>query len=173
MRPALVELWMNLWKHSCQLEIFHSHRVTVEDQTLLTPLCLAANRESEKKWCRSGDWRSCKSTGSVGSYEDSWVAIRDDRTGAFTVTLKKLRVIDTAWYWCSAGQQNQMVHVLVAPRPTTSRLTNKPLMHSSRKQSCIESRSAVMGKLNQSSSFKSLKFYILVNKVTQQIPPCH
>lgn len=122
MGPALIELWMNFWKHSCQLEIFHSHQVPVEDSTLLTPLCLAANRESEKKWCRSGDLRSCKSTGSLGSYEDSSVAIRDDRTGAFTVTFKKLQMTDTAWYWCSAAQEKTIVHVLVTQQ-TTSKLT--------------------------------------------------
>ncbi|XP_015251340.1 PREDICTED: polymeric immunoglobulin receptor-like [Cyprinodon variegatus] len=76
-------------------------------------------RESEKKWCRSGDWRSCLSTGSDGSYEDSSVAIRDDRTRAFTVTFKKLQMKHTAWYWCSAGQQKIAVHLLVTPKPTT------------------------------------------------------
>ncbi|XP_013859956.1 polymeric immunoglobulin receptor [Austrofundulus limnaeus] len=83
-------------------------------------------RESEKNWCRSGDSRSCKTTSSVGSYEDSSVAIRDDRTGAFTVTFKKLRMTDTAWYWCSAGEQNISVYLLVTPRPTTTVSTITP-----------------------------------------------
>lgn len=71
-------------------------------------------------------------TGSDGSYEDSSVAIRDDRTGAFTVTFKKLQMKDTAWYWCSAGQQQTAVHVLVTPQPTTGRQAfkkNKNLRH--------------------------------------------
>ncbi|XP_071348059.1 polymeric immunoglobulin receptor [Trachinotus anak] len=76
-------------------------------------------RESQKKWCRSGDWSSCLLSGSDGSYEDTSVAISDDRTGTFTVTLKKLQMRDTGWYWCSAGQQQISVHVLVTPRPTT------------------------------------------------------
>ncbi|XP_061587232.1 polymeric immunoglobulin receptor isoform X2 [Cololabis saira] len=85
-------------------------------------------RESEKKWCRSGDWRSCLSTGPDGSYEDSSVAITDDRTRAFTVTLKKLEMRDTGWYWCSAGQQKITVHVVVAPKPTTTVSVTSPLM---------------------------------------------
>lgn len=95
-------------------------------QPSLTNLWLLADRESEKKWCWSGDWSSCLSTGSEGSYEDTSVTIDDDRTGAFTVTLKKLQMKDTGWYWCSAGQQQIAVHLLVTPRPTTSRWKNSP-----------------------------------------------
>ncbi|XP_014328794.1 CMRF35-like molecule 8 [Xiphophorus maculatus] len=96
-------------------------RMSGAEGSAVTIECLYSERYrgSEKKWCRSGDWRSCLSTGSDGSYEDSSVAIRDDRTGAFTVTFKKLQMKDTAWYWCSAGQQQTAVHVLVTPQPTT------------------------------------------------------
>ncbi|KAM4552353.1 polymeric immunoglobulin receptor isoform 2-T2 [Odontesthes bonariensis] len=97
-------------------------RLSGEEGSSVTVECLYSERyrESEKKWCRSGDWRSCLSTGSDGSYEDASVAIRDDRSGAFTVTFRKLQMKDTAWYWCSAGQQKISVHVLVTPRPTTA-----------------------------------------------------
>ncbi|MEQ2261024.1 hypothetical protein XENORESO_004480 [Xenotaenia resolanae] len=96
-------------------------RMSGEEGSSVTIECLYSERyrKSEKKWCRSGDWRSCLSTGSEGSYNDSSVAIRDDRTGAFTVTFKKLQIQDTAWYWCSAGQQKISVHLLVTPQPTT------------------------------------------------------
>ncbi|KAF7222900.1 polymeric immunoglobulin receptor [Nothobranchius furzeri] len=95
-------------------------RMSGEEGSSVTVECLYSERyrESEKKWCRSGDWRSCRSTGSAGSYEDSSVTIRDDRSGAFTVTFKRLQIIDTAWYWCSAGQQKIAVHVLVTQPPT-------------------------------------------------------
>ncbi|XP_029310029.1 polymeric immunoglobulin receptor isoform X2 [Cottoperca gobio] len=83
-------------------------------------------RESEKKWCRSGDWSSCLSTGSEGSYDDTSVAISDDRTRTFTVTLKKLQMRNTGWYWCSAGQQKMPVHVQVTPRPTTTVSVTSP-----------------------------------------------
>ncbi|CAN9503317.1 unnamed protein product [Ophioblennius macclurei] len=73
-------------------------------------------RESEKKWCPSGDWSSCRPTGSDGTYEDASVAIRDDRTRAFTITLKKLQMKDAGWYWCLAGQEKKMVQVLVTAK---------------------------------------------------------
>lgn len=103
-------------------------RLSGEEGSSLTVECLYSERyrESEKKWCRSGDWRSCLSTGSEGSYEDSSVAIRDDRTGSFTITFKKLHMKDTAWYWCSAGQQKITVHVLVTPQPTTTMSATSP-----------------------------------------------
>lgn len=89
-------------------------------------------RESEKKWCRSGDWSSCLVTGPDGSYEDTSVAISDDRTGAFTVTLKKLQMKDMGWYWCSAGQHQISVQVLVTPQPsTTTSVTLPPTAHQS------------------------------------------
>ncbi|XP_061550847.1 CMRF35-like molecule 5 isoform X5 [Phycodurus eques] len=77
-------------------------------------------RESEKKWCRSGDWSSCLVTGHEGSYEDTSVAISDDRTGTLTITMKKLHMSDMGWYWCSAGQQQIAVHVQVLHRPSTT-----------------------------------------------------
>ncbi|XP_035993922.1 polymeric immunoglobulin receptor [Fundulus heteroclitus] len=95
--------------------------ISGEEGSSVTIECLYSEkyRESEKKWCRSGDKRTCRSTGSDGSYDDSSVAIRDDRTGAFTVTFKKLQMKDTAWYWCSAGQHKIAVQLLVTPQPTT------------------------------------------------------
>ncbi|XP_042353595.1 polymeric immunoglobulin receptor isoform X2 [Plectropomus leopardus] len=97
-------------------------RLTGEEGSSLTVECHYSERyrESEKKWCRSGDWSSCLLIDSEGSYEDTSVAISDDRTRTFTVTLKKLQMRDTGWYWCSAGQQQMAVHVLVTPRPATT-----------------------------------------------------
>ncbi|XP_044076030.1 polymeric immunoglobulin receptor isoform X1 [Siniperca chuatsi] len=93
-----------------------------EEGSSVTVECIYSERyrQSEKKWCRSGDWSSCLLTSSEGSYEDTSVAISDDRTRTFTITLKKLEMKDTGWYWCSAGQQQIAVHVLVTPRPTTT-----------------------------------------------------
>ncbi|XP_070775026.1 polymeric immunoglobulin receptor [Enoplosus armatus] len=93
-----------------------------EEGSSVTAECVYSERyrESEKKWCRSGDWSSCLQTGSEGSYEDTSVAISDDRTRTFTITFKKLQMRDTGWYWCSAGQQQIAVHVLVTSRPTTT-----------------------------------------------------
>ncbi|KAM4728001.1 polymeric immunoglobulin receptor [Anableps anableps] len=98
-----------------------NNRISGEEGSTVTIECLYSERyrENEKKWCRSGDPRSCLTTGSDGSYEDSSMAIRDDRTRAFTVTFKKLQMKDTAWYWCSTGHSKEAVHLLVTPQPTT------------------------------------------------------
>ncbi|KAM4605008.1 polymeric immunoglobulin receptor isoform 2-T2 [Polymixia lowei] len=105
-------------------------RVSGEEGNSVTVECLYSERyrASEKRWCRSGDWSSCLVTGSDGSYEDATVAINDDRTGAFTITLKEMRMRDTGWYWCAAGQQQMSVHVLVTPQPSTtvSLITSPP-----------------------------------------------
>lgn len=97
-------------------------QVSGEEGSNVTVDCLYSERyrESEKKWCRRGDWSSCLSTGPEGSYVDTSVAISDDRTRTFTITLKKLRLSDSGWYMCSAGQQQIPVHVQVTPRPTTT-----------------------------------------------------
>ncbi|XP_051252768.1 polymeric immunoglobulin receptor isoform X1 [Dicentrarchus labrax] len=97
-------------------------QVSGEEGSSVTVECLYSERyrEIEKKWCRSGDWSSCVLTGSDGSYEDTSVAISDDRTRTFTITLKDLQLRDTAWYWCSAGQEKIAVHVVVTPRPSTT-----------------------------------------------------
>uniref|UniRef100_A0A3P8TVH4 Polymeric immunoglobulin receptor n=1 Tax=Amphiprion percula TaxID=161767 RepID=A0A3P8TVH4_AMPPE len=112
------------------MSVLHSS-VSGEEGSSVTVECLYSERyrESEKKWCRSGDWSSCLLTGSEGSYEDTSVAISDDRTGAFTITLKKLQMRDTGWYLCSAGQQQIAVHVQVTPQATTGRLTKTPQLY--------------------------------------------
>ncbi|KAF7643333.1 hypothetical protein LDENG_00241490 [Lucifuga dentata] len=78
------------------------------------------HERARRRWCRSRDWSSCLQTSSDGSYQDAAVAIRDDRTGTFAVTLKAVQMRDTGWYWCTAGQQQVAVHVLVTPRPSTT-----------------------------------------------------
>nr|XP_020460209.1 CMRF35-like molecule 8 isoform X1 [Monopterus albus] len=97
-------------------------QLTGEEGSSVTAECLYSERyrEKKKKWCRSGDWSSCLQTDSEGNYEDTSVAISDDRTGKFTVTLKKLQMRDTGWYLCSTEQAREAVHVLVTPQPTTT-----------------------------------------------------
>ncbi|XP_039999986.1 polymeric immunoglobulin receptor isoform X2 [Xiphias gladius] len=110
-------------------------RLSGEEGSSVAVECLYSERyrESEKKWCRSGNRSTCLLTDSEGSYEGASVAIKDDRTGAFTVTLKKLQMGDTGWYWCSAGQQQIAVHVLVTQRPSTTAvsMTSTPIPNES------------------------------------------
>ncbi|XP_060899977.1 polymeric immunoglobulin receptor isoform X1 [Labrus mixtus] len=94
-------------------------QVTGEEGGSVTVECLYSERyrESRKKWCRSGDWSSCLLTDSGASYEDASVAIIDDRTRTYSVTLKTLQLRDAGWYTCSAGKHKISVRVLVTPRP--------------------------------------------------------
>ncbi|XP_056276745.1 polymeric immunoglobulin receptor isoform X2 [Pseudoliparis swirei] len=100
-------------------------RLSGEEGSSVTVECHYSERyrDSEKKWCRSGDWRTCLLTGADGSYEDPSVALSDDRSWTFTITLKELRMRDSGWYWCSVGAQQMLVQVLVTPRPTTTAAT--------------------------------------------------
>ncbi|XP_041925002.1 polymeric immunoglobulin receptor [Alosa sapidissima] len=78
------------------------------------------HRESEKRWCRSGDWGSCVKTDSNGTFRNEAVEIQDDQWETFTVTLKNAQRRDTGWYWCASGEQQVAVHVNVTPRATTT-----------------------------------------------------
>nr|XP_040027517.1 polymeric immunoglobulin receptor [Gasterosteus aculeatus aculeatus] len=100
-------------------------RLSGEEGSSVTVECHYSERyrDSQKKWCRTGDWSSCLLTGSEGSYNDTSVAIRDDGSRTFTVTLKNLQMKDTGWYWCCAGQHKEHVHVIVTPRPSTTAVT--------------------------------------------------
>ncbi|XP_005952572.3 CMRF35-like molecule 7 [Haplochromis burtoni] len=116
-----------------EVKVFHgvsvvNSMVSGEEGSSLTVQCLYTQRFrlSEKKWCRSGDPSSCLSTGSERSYEDTSVTISDDRTEAFTVTLKKLQMRDADWYLCSAGQQQVAVQVQVRPHGSTKPVTSPP-----------------------------------------------
>ncbi|XP_056148551.1 polymeric immunoglobulin receptor isoform X2 [Lampris incognitus] len=107
-----------------------NNKVIGEEGSSVTVECLYSERyrESEKKWCRSGDWSSCLVTGPDGRYEDASVAITDDRIGTLAVTLRELKMRDTGWYLCAAGQQRLAMHVTVTPRPsTTSWRTSSPV----------------------------------------------
>lgn len=70
-------------------------------------------------------------TGPDGRYEDASVAVSDDRAmGSFAVTLKKLQMKDTGWYWCSVGQHKMFVHVQATPPAA--------LLHGKCPRGCLE-----------------------------------
>lgn len=77
-------------------------------------------RESEKRWCRSGDWGSCVKTDSNGTFQSEVLEIQDDQWETFTVTLRNAQQRDSGWYWCASGEQQVAVHVMVSPRTTTT-----------------------------------------------------
>ncbi|XP_036374249.1 polymeric immunoglobulin receptor-like [Megalops cyprinoides] len=76
--------------------------------------CHYSNRGDMKKWCRSGS--SCVA-GNSGN-----VRISDD----FTVTVSGLKMQDTGWYWCAAGDLQIPVHITVT-QPATAVTTSKEL----------------------------------------------
>ncbi|XP_061747410.1 CMRF35-like molecule 6 isoform X3 [Nerophis ophidion] len=93
-----------------------------EEGTSVTAECQYSerHRDSEKKWCRSGDPSSCSLTGPGGSYQGPRLALDDDKTGTLTVTIKSLQMSDMGWYWCSAGELSMAVHVQVTPRTSST-----------------------------------------------------
>ncbi|XP_077581192.1 polymeric immunoglobulin receptor [Stigmatopora nigra] len=97
-------------------------RVSEEEGRSVTVQCFYSPkfRESEKMWCRSGDWSNCLMTSNEGTYDDSSVAINDDKTGTLTITIKNLQRRDMGWYWCAVGQEKIPVHIQVFHRPSTT-----------------------------------------------------
>uniref|UniRef100_A0A8C5CAV6 Polymeric immunoglobulin receptor n=1 Tax=Gadus morhua TaxID=8049 RepID=A0A8C5CAV6_GADMO len=104
-------------------------------------------RDIKKSWCRSGDPGSCQFTGTEGIFDSPSVTIADDRVGAFTVNLSKLRMADAGWYWCGVGTQKTAVQVLVTPRPSTTAVpvTSTPAGARSPEHISLESQLAHRG----------------------------
>ncbi|XP_034149774.1 polymeric immunoglobulin receptor isoform X2 [Esox lucius] len=76
-------------------------------------------RDKAKWWCRSGDWHSCQTQ--TETSQNASVVIKDDKSGVFNVTIRKLERKDSGWYWCSVGDLQAPVHINVIQRPTTHR----------------------------------------------------
>ncbi|XP_073705187.1 polymeric immunoglobulin receptor-like [Garra rufa] len=65
-----------------------------------------------KWWCRYKD-RSCYKEKKTVTSQNSSVQISDDGRGSFTVLMSGLRLTDSGWYFCSAGQAMNPVHLTV------------------------------------------------------------
>nr|WOC22426.1 polymeric immunoglobulin receptor [Megalobrama amblycephala] len=102
-----------------------SSMVSADERSSVSVQCRYSKnlRSSEKRWCRSGNWNSCVSTDSEGTFSSRNVLIHDDKNSLFTVTLMQLEMRDSGWYWCGAGQQHVAVHVSVTPQATTEATT--------------------------------------------------
>lgn len=92
--------------------------MSVEEGVDVSIPCLYGDKlkNTEKKWCESGDLHSCQSAPTTPSPQEPSVTIADDGRGVFTVTLRKLNRKDTGWYWCSAGDMQAPVHINVTER---------------------------------------------------------
>uniref|UniRef100_A0A672K400 Ig-like domain-containing protein n=1 Tax=Sinocyclocheilus grahami TaxID=75366 RepID=A0A672K400_SINGR len=67
-----------------------------------------------KRWCRYKD-QSCYTVGRTDTSQNSSVQISDDDDGgrSFTVLMTGLRLTDSGWYCCLAGQAVSPVHLTV------------------------------------------------------------
>ncbi|XP_026109984.1 CMRF35-like molecule 8 isoform X2 [Carassius auratus] len=66
-----------------------------------------------KQWCRYKDQR-CYTVGRTDTSQNPSVQIRDDDGGrSFTVLMTGLRRTDSGWYFCSAGDAMNPVHINV------------------------------------------------------------
>ncbi|XP_058614076.1 polymeric immunoglobulin receptor-like [Onychostoma macrolepis] len=66
-----------------------------------------------KQWCRYKD-QSCYTVGRTNTSQSSSVQISDDGRRSFTVLMTGLRLTDSGWYFCSAGDQQAFVQLTVA-----------------------------------------------------------
>ncbi|XP_052390223.1 polymeric immunoglobulin receptor isoform X1 [Carassius gibelio] len=65
-----------------------------------------------KQWCRYKD-QSCYTVGRTNTSQNSSVQISDDGRRSFTVLMTGLRLTDFGWYYCSVGDLQVPVHLLV------------------------------------------------------------
>uniref|UniRef100_A0A8C1XPW2 Polymeric immunoglobulin receptor-like 4.2 n=1 Tax=Cyprinus carpio TaxID=7962 RepID=A0A8C1XPW2_CYPCA len=65
-----------------------------------------------KQWCRYKDQR-CYKEKKTDTSQNSSVQISDDGRRSFTVLMTGLRLTDSGWYYCSAGDQKVPVHLYV------------------------------------------------------------
>uniref|UniRef100_A0A8C1SJZ6 Ig-like domain-containing protein n=1 Tax=Cyprinus carpio TaxID=7962 RepID=A0A8C1SJZ6_CYPCA len=69
-------------------------------------------RSYVKQWCRYKDKR-CYTVGRINTSQNSSVQISDDGRGSFTVLITGLRLTDSGWYLCSAGEALNPVQLTV------------------------------------------------------------
>ncbi|XP_067308878.1 polymeric immunoglobulin receptor-like 4.2 [Pseudorasbora parva] len=65
-----------------------------------------------KQWCRYKD-QSCYPVGRTDTSQNSSVQISDDGRSSFTVLMTGLRLSDSGWYFCSAGDLQIPVQLTV------------------------------------------------------------
>ncbi|XP_042568239.1 polymeric immunoglobulin receptor-like [Cyprinus carpio] len=69
-------------------------------------------QDTLKQWCRYKD-KMCYTVGRTNTFQNSSVQISDDGRGSFTVLMTGLRLTDSGWYYCSAGDTLNPVQLTV------------------------------------------------------------
>ncbi|XP_077077947.1 polymeric immunoglobulin receptor-like [Siphateles boraxobius] len=78
-------------------------------------------QNKSKQWCRYKD-QSCYTVGRTDTSQNSSVQISDDGRSSFTVLMTGLRLSDSGWYFCSAGDLQTPVQLTVTAVVTTEEL---------------------------------------------------
>ncbi|XP_077051036.1 uncharacterized protein LOC143701557 [Siphateles boraxobius] len=114
-----------------------SNSVSGEEGGNVTVQCLYSDKliDEEKKWCRSGDLRSCQTAQDLEPSRGAALQINDTNDGVYTVTLTGLKKTDAGWFWCMAGEVQAPVHInvnsrqLITDANTTSSFTSAMDVH--------------------------------------------
>ncbi|RXN34605.1 polymeric immunoglobulin receptor-like protein [Labeo rohita] len=95
-----------------------SNRVSGEEDGNVTVQCFYSNKfkDTEKKWCRSGNLHSCQTAQDIEPSLGAALQINDTVDGVYTVTLTGLKKTDAGWYWCMTGEVQVPVHISVDSR---------------------------------------------------------
>uniref|UniRef100_H3C4F8 Immunoglobulin domain-containing protein n=1 Tax=Tetraodon nigroviridis TaxID=99883 RepID=H3C4F8_TETNG len=83
----------------------------------VTITCYCQN-SGEAKWCRVGG--PCVS-GTEGSIDGTTVMLDRSSSRVLRVTVSRLRMEDSGWYWCLEGDLQMPVQISVRERPTTGK----------------------------------------------------
>ncbi|XP_059419036.1 CMRF35-like molecule 1 isoform X1 [Carassius carassius] len=81
-----------------------------------------------KQWCRYKD-QSCYTVGRTYTSQNSSVQISDDERSSFTVLMTGLRLTDSGWYYCSAGDLQAPVQLTVTEVKRATPSHSKTDMH--------------------------------------------
>ncbi|XDV33966.1 hypothetical protein PO909_004193 [Leuciscus waleckii] len=105
-----------------------SNSVSGEEGGNVTIQCLYSDklRDEEKKWCRSGDLRSCQTAQDLEPSRGAALQINDTNDGVYTVTLTGLKKTDAGWFWCMAGEVQAPVHINVNSRQLITDANTRP-----------------------------------------------
>ncbi|XP_043093636.1 CMRF35-like molecule 7 isoform X3 [Puntigrus tetrazona] len=105
-----------------------SNAVSGQEGGNVTVRCLYSDRfkDTERKWCRSGDLHSCQTAQDIEPSAGAALQINDTDDGVFTVTLTGLKKTDAGWYWCMAGEMQVPVHINVHSRQLSTDANTRP-----------------------------------------------
>ncbi|XP_077078347.1 CMRF35-like molecule 7 [Siphateles boraxobius] len=86
-------------------------------------------QNKSKQWCRYKD-KDCYTLGRTDTSQHSSVQISDDGRSSFTVLMTGLRLSDSGWYFCSAGDLQAIVQLTVTAESNTSSVEAGPSSNS-------------------------------------------